>query len=462
MTFPRVIGARLALLLGLLLVAVLVVPAPAAGSSDPVALIRQAIDQARAAAGRAPLDVDGRLVDIASAWTDEQVRRNTMAHNPAMEAEYAWGVSRAGEIVGRSTWPGASDEQMALRIVEAWMASGGHRAQILGDFTDLGIGVGRRGDTLYATVDFVKAPLPANAREALEETRTFFPDGSAQRVVLARADTFADALAGAALAGPDAPVLLARPGRDLAPELAAELQRVAAPGAPVYLLGGPGALPPAVDAQVQALGLAPRRVAGDTRIETAVALAREAVALHGPPDTVLLASASSWADAVTAGAYAAWAGLPVLLTEPDHLHGAVAAFLDAHRPVRVVAVGGPAALSDAVVQAAGAERVAGDDRVATSVAVARELWGRTDAQAGHHFGLMPARATDGWAAALIHASWAARHHAPLLLVGEELPPVVRGYLADTGYSPATPAWFEPAFATSATAVEQARAAFGGG
>src|SRR5690606_7020430 len=92
-----------------------------------------------------------------------------------------------------------------------------------------------------------------------------------------------------------------------------------------------------------------------SRVETALAVADEVLRLH-PGADVLLARAfgaagnetSAWADSVTAGGLAAWAGAPILLTSTDSLHPSVAAWLAGHAIHRTFLLGGTAALSTAV------------------------------------------------------------------------------------------------------------------
>jgi hypothetical protein len=88
---------------------------------------------------------------------------------------------------------------------------------------------------------------------AVAVSQSAFPtNGSASAVVLARADVFADALAGGPLAAAKhAPLLLTSSGA-LDPLTKAEIQRVLAPGGAVYLLGGSGALSDAVAAAITA------------------------------------------------------------------------------------------------------------------------------------------------------------------------------------------------------------------
>jgi len=280
--------------------------------------------------------------------------------------------------------------------------------------------------------------VPVAAAEISAEA---FPEpGSATHAVLGRDDAFADSLAGTALAGDSGPVLFTAGGPDapLAPEAAAELTRAVAPGATVYILGGEQAVSDRAERDVAALGLTPRRVAGASRVETAVAVA----ALVDPdPDRVLLARADTWADAVTGGAYAADAGVPVLLTGSDDLHPAAAEFLAASEP-EVVLLGGETALSPEVARAAGRTvRAAGATRAGTAVAVAADLWGRTARTDDGTFVAVEGWGEASWAPALAAAVLSAVEDAPQLLMdgGTPEPPAeTTAYLQAVGHDAAVP------------------------
>lgn len=210
-----------------------------------------------------------------------------------------------------------------------------------------------------------------------------FPARSAVHAVVARADDYADALAGSALGYGVGPLLFTTPEGPLDPATRTELQRVLPTGAAVYLLGGAVALSPGLEAELRTLGFEPRRLAGHSREETAVAVADEVSALGLPLlPGVLLATRGNWPDAVTAGGVAAWFGLPVLLTPSDALHPATAAALARLAPQRLLVVGGPAAVTDAVMAAAGdaagtpaegRQRLGGAARDETAVSVARAM-----------------------------------------------------------------------------------------
>jgi len=201
---------------------------------------------------------------------------------------------------------------------------------------------------------------------AIAVSQTTFPSpGSAGAVVLARGDTFPDALAGAPLAAArHAPILLTPPG-SLDRAVQTEIQRVLPSGGTVYLLGGTDALNPAVAQTITGLDYKVVRYAGADRYGTATAVA----AALGNPTTVLLADGTAFADALSAGAAAAEAGGAVLLTNGPTMDPTTAAWLAANRPGTVYAVGGRAAAADP-----DATPVAGADRYATSVAVAEQFF----------------------------------------------------------------------------------------
>ena len=200
-----------------------------------------------------------------------------------------------------------------------------------------------------------------------------------------------------------------------------EIRRLLGEDGTVYLLGGQQALSAAVEQSLRDEGWTVIRVAGPSRVETALAVADLAGQLDGSPATAALARAdapadnptAAWADSVTSGAWAASTGSPILLTPTAELHPAVATWLSAHPTTRPVVVGGTAAVSAAVQQEAGADvRVDGPNRFATASAIAGALW--ADEPAGY----LVANGTDerGWAFALPAAGLAADLGRPMLLV----------------------------------------------
>ncbi len=117
------------------------------------------------------------------------------------------------------------------------------------------------------------------------------------------------------------------------------------------------------------------RLAGDDRYETAVAVALDRFD-PDDVDTVYLATGLDFPDALAGVPLAAIEGAPILLTRPDALPDVVADAIETLGPTTVVALGGTAAVSAAVLEAAGdlvaatTERLSGADRFATAAAIA--------------------------------------------------------------------------------------------
>jgi hypothetical protein len=188
--------------------------------------------------------------------------------------------------------------------------------------------------------------------------------GDPSTVVLARADSFADALAGTPLAAAlDAPLLLTDRA-SLDPRVLAEVQRVLQPGDTVHLLGGEASLGPAVAKALTDAHLTVVRHAGADRYATAVDVAQAVEAADGEVHQVLLATGTNFPDGLSAGAAAAASHAVLLLTNGATLPVATASYLLQHPDWPVTAVGGQAA-----VAAPTAAKVVGVDRYATALAV---------------------------------------------------------------------------------------------
>lgn len=200
---------------------------------------------------------------------------------------------------------------------------------------------------------------------AVAASQAQYGAGAAKAVVLARDDKFPDALAGGPLASHvDGPLLLTSPtGLDLATEN--EIQRVAPSGSTVYILGGPAAIASSVDDELTALGYLPKRIYGDTRFATAVAIAKE----MGSPSTIFEATGLNYPDALAGGPAAAAAGAAILLTNGSQQAPETAAYLASLPTSTRYALGGPAANADP-----SATPIVGADRFDTSNRVAQKFF----------------------------------------------------------------------------------------
>ena len=193
-----------------------------------------------------------------------------------------------------------------------------------------------------------------------------FPNNlSATAVVLARADDFADELAGGPLAARFQGPLLLTPTAGLTDAVRTEIQRVLAVGHTVYLLGGSDAISPNVDTALQALGYLPVRVDGTDRYDTAVKIAD----ILGDPPTVFEVDGTNFPDGLSAGPAAALSHGAILLTAGRVQAPETAQYLASHKTEVRYAIGGPAAAADPTAQP-----LVGADRYATSIVVANQLF----------------------------------------------------------------------------------------
>ena len=162
------------------------------------------------------------------------------------------------------------------------------------------------------------------------------------------------------------------------------------------------------------------RLAGSDAIATGIAVS-QATFDDGEAQVAVLATDRVFADAAIAGPLAGDRG-PVLLTAPEALDERARDELERvlAPEATVILLGGEAALGPAVEDALGerwpVERLAGEDRVATAVQVAREVQERS----GRREALI-ARAgpDDAWADALAAGGWGAREGVPLLLTASD-------------------------------------------
>lgn len=241
------------------------------------------------------------------------------------------------------------------------------------------------GDSRYGTnIAVSQAAFPA--------------DASAQAVVLARGDQFADALAGVPLAkAKHGPLLLVPGGASttvLDPNVRTELERVLPRDKDhtVYILGGTGAISQPVEDYIrQTLGYAVVRLAGPTRYATALAVATDPRGLDNP-GTVVVARGDDFADALTAGPYASGpyqdaSGKPaaILLSDgagtpasPAGIDAATSAYLTSRFADggRVTAIGGGAtkAVGSLPGSAGHYHWLTGSDRYDTAAEVAFAGW----------------------------------------------------------------------------------------
>ena len=191
------------------------------------------------------------------------------------------------------------------------------------------------------------------------------------RTYVATGETFPDALAAAPAAWwGGGPVLLVT--RDGIPGATAEELRRLEPQN-IVVVGGPRAVSVTVEAQLVmfASGTVTRN-GGTDRFSTAAAVSAAAFSPNAP--MAFIATGADFPDALSAGAPGGPRG-PILLVTRDAVPEATASELRRLQPQTIAVVGGPSAVSDAVLQqlrdisGVTVDRIAGTDRYGTSAAV---------------------------------------------------------------------------------------------
>ncbi|MEO8247563.1 MAG: S8 family serine peptidase [Chloroflexota bacterium] len=154
------------------------------------------------------------------------------------------------------------------------------------------------------------------------------------------------------------------------------------------------------------------RIGGTDRYDTAARLSASHYAPGAP--VVYVATGAAYPDALSGGAAAALRGGPLLLTRSDSLPGPTAAELARLRPGRIVVLGGPSVVGEAVVTAlrtytaGGVSRIAGIDRYDTAARISAATFA-----AGVPVVYLATGAT--FPDALAGGAAAARQHGPILL-----------------------------------------------
>ncbi len=179
------------------------------------------------------------------------------------------------------------------------------------------------------------------------------------------------------------------------------------------------------------------RVSGDDRIATAVELSRTA---WSTSKVVVLARADDPADALAGAGLAGLEDAPLLLTRTGALPDEVATEVSRLRAERVVLLGGPAAISGEVADAlrdlgVEVERVFGDDRFSTAVAIATRIAPDGAERVMVIRGRVAGAPERSWPDALAVSGVAARQAAagapwPVLAIEDTIPDVTMAALTD--------------------------------
>ncbi|MGB3595330.1 MAG: cell wall-binding repeat-containing protein, partial [Ornithinimicrobium sp.] len=213
-----------------------------------------------------------------------------------------------------------------------------------------------------------------------------YPDG-VDTVYISNGSSFADALSGSSAAANSkmpstleagnlaAPILLTTSNR-LPEETVAALEEIEP--SQIVILGGTKAVTPTVETALEDYGDV-ERLGGANRYETS-----QLIAELYPQDvsTVYVASGAeaNFPDAMSGGALAGSQDAPVVLVRPDRVDDFTQGALDYLNADEIIVLGGPVAVSEKVYDEIGADdRLSGDNRFETSVAISEEFDADVDA-----------------------------------------------------------------------------------
>jgi uncharacterized protein YkwD len=124
------------------------------------AQIRQQINQVRHKNGLQPLQNNEKLAQVARKYSRQMIEENFFSHTGIDGSTLSQRV-RAGKIsywmIGENLFRSKNISQPVSPAVEGWLASSGHRENILRPvFTETGVGVWRKGHTYVITQLFLR------------------------------------------------------------------------------------------------------------------------------------------------------------------------------------------------------------------------------------------------------------------------------------------------------------------
>ena len=200
---------------------------------------------------------------------------------------------------------------------------------------------------IFAPVQRISGPDRYST--AAEIARLLYPDpGTVDTVFIATGANHPDALVAAAPAGRDGSPILLVPGNSVPGSVAAQLQRLKP--SRIYIVGGSAAVSNGVESTLSQYAPV-TRLGGADRFATANQVAATLFPGNGPTESLFVATAWKFPDALIAAAPAGRDGVPVLITDTNTLSGGTDATIRRLRPEYVYVVGGPIAVSDATFNA---------------------------------------------------------------------------------------------------------------
>ena len=119
-------------------------------------LMFELLNRERTERGLRPLQRRTTIDNVAREWSDTMARTQNLQHRPSLSAPFDGRWSRLGENVGVGYGPHS--------LHNGFMRSPGHRANVLGDFQYVGVGVALAGTNAWITFNFLKGDPSTTSR----------------------------------------------------------------------------------------------------------------------------------------------------------------------------------------------------------------------------------------------------------------------------------------------------------
>lgn len=241
---------------------------------------------------------------------------------------------------------------------------------------------------------------------------------SAETVILVNSSAIPDALTATPLAhAKKAPILLT--GKDgLNKATANEIKRLGAKD--VIMIGGDAVLSAKVEKDLKALNLKVDRIKGETREETALAIAKRLDGIKDVSEIAVVNGTTGLADAVSVAAAAAEKGMPILLANPKKGLSAAEKFIKDEAIKASFIIGGTTVLPEKLVSSLpGKQRIEGSNRNDTNAKVIEKFYG--DKELDNLYLAKDGRDGDTQLIdALAVGALAAKNGAPVLIASKKL------------------------------------------
>ena len=253
---------------------------------------------------------------------------------------------------------------------------------------------------------------------AIEVSKKYYE--KADTVIIARSDEYPDSLTASPLAKKlNAPILLTSKN-ELEEPVKAEIKRLKATN--IIIVGGVNSISTKVEKALRQYDKDIERIAGHSRYQTSAAIA-ESLLNQSARKTAIIASGENFADALTAGAYAAEQEYPILLVDKTKIDTSIEKVINTNINKTIIA-GGVNSVSEKVKKdlPKNTERIAGRSRYDTAAQIAKKLFKSEKAFVA---------SGEVFADALVVSPVAGRLSSPILLVNrKESPETIKEYVKE--------------------------------